>query len=69
MYLSSFIIPLNGCFIRVLNNFVARGLYYTPVLKGCAFINVQVQFTFVVSLLKGIQAGVFYPLVLCVKRR
>ena len=69
MYLSSSIILLNGCFIRVLNNFVARGLYYTPVLKGCAFINVQVQFTFVVSLLKGIQADVFYPLVLCVKRR
>ena len=69
MYLSSFIIPLNGCFIRVLNNFVARGLYYTPVLKGFAFINVQVQITFVVSLLKGIQADVLYPLVLCVKWR
>ena len=69
MYLSSSIIPLNGCFIRVLNNFVAFGLYYTPVLKGCAFINVQVQITFVVSLLKGIQADVFYLLVLCVKLR
>ena len=69
MYLSSSIIPLNGCFIRVLNNFVAFGLYYTPVLKGCVFINVQVQITFVVSLLKGIQADVFYLLVLCVKQR
>ena len=69
MYLSSSIIPLNGCFIRVLNNFVAFGLYYTPVLKGCAFINVQVQITFVVSLLKGIQADVFYLLVLCFKQR
>ena len=69
MYLSSSIIPLNGCFIRVLNNFVAFGLYYTPVLKGCAFINVQVQITFVISLLKGIQADVFYLLVLCVKQR
>ena len=69
MYLSSSIIPLNGFFIRVLNNFVAFGLYYTPVLKGCAFINVQVQITFVVSLLKGVQADVFYLLVLCFKQR
>ena len=70
MYSSSSIILSNGCFIRVLNNFVAHGLYYTPnVLKGCAFINVQVQFTFVVALLKSIQADVFYPLVLCVKGR